>query len=77
MNPATGLGIADIPDMGTSQTMEAIAAATKAQDKWGGEPAAVRSALLMKLHALVLKNADALATLVTLECGKPWEVGMV
>lgn len=73
-NPATGDRLALVSDMGPSHTLSAISAATNAQAAWAAEPVSSRSSLLMKLHALLLTHADSLATLLTLECGKPWDV---
>ena len=72
-NPATGEVIAKVADMSAGSVQHAVAAAVKAQSAWGAEPAQSRAALLMELHRLMMKNADALATLLSLECGKPWE----
>jgi delta 1-pyrroline-5-carboxylate dehydrogenase len=73
INPATGEVIANVGDMHVETAHLAVAAATRAQSRWGAETAQARGGLLMKLHSLIAQNSDALATLLSMECGKPFE----
>ncbi|MEM6463740.1 MAG: NAD-dependent succinate-semialdehyde dehydrogenase [Pseudomonadota bacterium] len=70
-NPATGEIIASLPDMGADHTRKAIDAAYTAQVKWAALTAKERSSVLRRLHELQLENADDLATILTMEMGKP------
>lgn len=71
INPANGDDLARLPDFGTPETQTAIDAAHKAQKSWAALTAKERSIYLKKLHALMMVNADDLATIMTLEQGKP------
>ncbi|MGL4409305.1 MAG: NAD-dependent succinate-semialdehyde dehydrogenase [Zoogloea sp.] len=71
VNPANGEEIARVPDMGAAETEAAIAAADAALPAWRAKSAKERAALLRRWHDLILANADDLATLMTLEQGKP------
>ncbi len=70
-NPATGETIATVPDMGRDDTLAAVAAAYQALPKWRALTAKERSTRLKVWFDLILKNADALAALMTAEQGKP------
>ena len=70
-DPATGQVIGTVPDAGTQDTREAIAAAAAAFPAWRARTAAERAALLERWHALMLENLDALALILTTEQGKP------
>ena len=70
-NPATGETIAEVADCGRSETEAAIDAATHAFATWKNTLAKERSALLRQWHARIIENAEPLAQLITLECGKP------
>ena len=72
-NPATGEVLAQIPDLSTHATREAIDAAHAAQPGWAAKSAKERADLLKSLHRLMVENADDLATILTLEMGKPWK----
>lgn len=71
LNPATGEKLATLPEMGAAETAAAIDAAYKAQAPWAARPAKERSAILRKLHDLMIANADELAAILTAEMGKP------
>lgn len=71
LNPATGEKLATLPEMGAAATAAAIDAAYKAQAPWAARPAKERSAILRKLHDLMIANADELAAILTAEMGKP------
>jgi succinate-semialdehyde dehydrogenase / glutarate-semialdehyde dehydrogenase len=71
-NPATGETLAQISDLSTHATRDAIDAAHAVQPEWAAMTGKERSALLKKLHALMLEKIDDLATILTLEMGKPF-----
>ncbi|KND20180.1 succinate-semialdehyde dehydrogenase [Pannonibacter phragmitetus] len=70
-NPANGEVIATLPDMGREETAQAIDAAHTAQVAWAARTGKDRAAVLRKLFDLMVANADDLATILTMEMGKP------
>jgi succinate-semialdehyde dehydrogenase/glutarate-semialdehyde dehydrogenase len=70
-NPADGAVIGSVPDMGTTETRRAIAAANAALPAWRALPGKERSRILRKWFDLMVANADDLAALLTAEQGKP------
>jgi succinate-semialdehyde dehydrogenase/glutarate-semialdehyde dehydrogenase len=70
-NPSTGEAIAQVPQMGRSETVRAIAAATVAQKQWRKVTAKDRSARLKKWFALIMQHQEDLARILTAEQGKP------
>ena len=70
-NPSNGEVIATLPDMGRAETARAIDAAYKAQKLWAAKTGKERAAVLRKLYDLLVANADDLATILTMEMGKP------
>lgn len=70
-NPATGKVIATMPNMKADETLAAIAAAHSVWPKWKTLVAKERGAMLRRWHDLILASADDLATIMTVECGKP------
>ena len=70
-DPATGLKLAAVPNLGTPETLDAIAAADKAWPAWRAKTAKERHAVLMKWFSLIMANADDLARILTAEQGKP------
>ncbi len=70
-NPATGIAIAQVPDLGTAETREAIDAAHRALSGWSGLLAKERSVILKRWYELQLHHAEELAQLMTAEQGKP------
>lgn len=71
-NPATGEVIAVLPDLNKAEVTKAIDAAHSAQKTWGKKTGKERAAVLRKLNDLMVANADDLATILTMEMGKPW-----
>ncbi|RYC25787.1 NAD-dependent succinate-semialdehyde dehydrogenase [Ciceribacter ferrooxidans] len=71
-NPANGEVIATLPDLGKAEVTRAIDAAYKAQKAWARKTGKERAAVLRKLYDLMVANADDLATILTMEMGKPW-----
>jgi succinate-semialdehyde dehydrogenase/glutarate-semialdehyde dehydrogenase len=70
-NPATGQPIASVSRCGASETDAAISAAAAAFPAWAARPAKDRSAILRRWHDLLISSKDDIATLMTMECGKP------
>ena len=70
-DPATGLKLVDVADLGVTETRAAIAAANQAFPAWRNKTAKERSAILMKWFHLMLQHADDLARIMTAEQGKP------
>ncbi|MEX1197157.1 MAG: NAD-dependent succinate-semialdehyde dehydrogenase [Pseudohongiellaceae bacterium] len=70
-NPATGEILGTVPLCEGEDTLQAIAAADQAFRTWGRTVAAERGDALYRWHALMLENVEDLATLMTLEQGKP------
>jgi succinate-semialdehyde dehydrogenase / glutarate-semialdehyde dehydrogenase len=70
-NPATGEIIGTVPNMGAAETKRAIAAANDAWKSWRAKTGKERSAILRKWNDLMLANVDDLATIMTVEQGKP------
>jgi len=70
-DPATGAKLADVANLGASETEAAIAAADKAWPAWRARPAKERAAVMMKWFQLLHQHADDLARIMTAEQGKP------
>ena len=71
-NPSTGEVLATLPDLGVAEAKQAIAVAAEAQVAWAARTGKERAAVLKSLHALMVENADDLATIMTAEQGKPF-----
>jgi len=70
-NPATGEVLVTIPDAGAPEAAAAIDAAHAALPAWSALPAIQRADLMRKAAALMLEQRERLATIMTLEQGKP------
>ncbi|NYT75413.1 NADP-dependent succinate-semialdehyde dehydrogenase [Alcaligenaceae bacterium] len=70
-NPATGEVIGTIPKMGAAETRRAIEAADAAWAGWRSKTAKERANILRRWFDLMMANADDLATIMTVEQGKP------
>ncbi|MFI4939070.1 MAG: NADP-dependent succinate-semialdehyde dehydrogenase [Burkholderiales bacterium] len=70
-NPATGVLIGHVPDMGVAEARRAITAANAAWKDWRTHLAKDRAAILRKWYDLILANTDDLAAIMTAEQGKP------
>jgi succinate-semialdehyde dehydrogenase / glutarate-semialdehyde dehydrogenase len=70
-NPADGMTLAQVPDMGAEETRAAIEAANKAWPAWRGKTAKERGVILRKWFDLILANQEDLARILTAEQGKP------
>ncbi len=70
-NPATGEILATVPAGGGAEAALAVEGASRAQPAWEALPPIRRADHLRRLAALVERDAEALARLVTMEQGKP------
>ncbi len=70
-NPADGKRLAAVPALGAAETRRAIAAADRAFADWRAQTAKERARLLRAWFDLLVANADDLATIMTMEQGKP------
>lgn len=69
-NPADQSELAKIPDMGASETKQAINAANQAWDAWRQKSAEERSDILSVWYNLQIKHIDDIAEIMTAEQGK-------
>ena len=70
-NPSTGSKIGTVPRMGNAETARAIDAAESAFQTWRKTTAKERASKLRKLTELMMENQEDLASLMTIEQGKP------
>ena len=70
-NPANGEVIAEVARCGQAETRRAIEAAHRAHPAWRRRTAKERSAALRRWFDLIMANQEDLATIMTLEQGKP------
>ncbi|MGV8944554.1 NAD-dependent succinate-semialdehyde dehydrogenase [Thermomonas sp.] len=70
-NPASGVRLGTVPDMGASETNAAIDAAQAAFPAWARTTASERARVLRRMHELMLEHQDDLAVIMTAEQGKP------
>ncbi|MBN2979967.1 NAD-dependent succinate-semialdehyde dehydrogenase [Cohnella algarum] len=70
-NPATGRTIARVPDLEDEAVDRAIESAGQAFDSWSRLPAGVRAGYLNEWAQRLLDHSEELASLLTLEQGKP------
>ncbi len=70
-NPATGQTLGHVPRMGADETRRAIESARQAWAGWRAKTAQQRSVILRRWFELMMAHQDDLATLMTLEQGKP------
>ncbi len=71
-DPATGLKLADVANLGAQSATEAIAAANAAWPAWRKKTGKERHSILMKWFELLVANADDLGRILTAEQGKPF-----
>ena len=71
VNPATGGVIADLPLATLSDLDDALAASQRGFFVWRAMDVEARGAILRKAAALIRERSEAIATLLTLEQGKP------
>ncbi len=70
-NPATGEEIAQVSNLESKDAELAIQAAESAFQEWKSKTAKERASIMRKWFDLVIQNTQDLATLMTLEQGKP------
>lgn len=70
-NPADGVTIASVPNMGAREAQAAIDAAHAAFPAWSTKTAKERAAILRKWFELLILHVSDLAALITAEQGKP------
>lgn len=70
-NPSNGDLLAEIADATNSDVDEAIASAREAFKTWGKTTPAERAAVLNKIADIIDENAELLATVETMDNGKP------
>jgi succinate-semialdehyde dehydrogenase / glutarate-semialdehyde dehydrogenase len=70
-DPATGLELAQVANLGPVDCAAALSAAEKAWPLWRAKTAKERHAVLMRWFALLHQHADDLARIMTAEQGKP------
>jgi len=73
VNPATGKRIASVADLEIEEIRAAIDVAAEAFPLWSGLLAKERAGILMNWFRLILDHKQELATLITMECGKPYQ----
>lgn len=70
-NPATALPIADLPHASAADLDAALDAAARAFPAWSATTAGERAKVLRKAANLIRERIEAIATVMTLEQGKP------
>ena len=70
-DPSSGVVLAHVPDSGAAEAIAAADAAHAAFPHWRARSARERARLLKRWHALIERNAEDLARLISLEQGKP------
>ncbi len=70
-DPATGLELAQVANLGPVDCAAALSAAEKAWPQWRARTAKERHAVLMRWFVLLHQHADDLARIMTAEQGKP------
>ena len=73
LNPANDNVIAAVANCGSKETEQAISAAHGALALWRATPAKERARLMRAWFEIITANAETLATLLTIEQGKPFK----
>jgi succinate-semialdehyde dehydrogenase/glutarate-semialdehyde dehydrogenase len=71
IDPSTGEALCEIADAGEAEGLAALDAACAAADDWAATAPRDRGEILRAVYEYMMKNADDLALLMTLEMGKP------
>jgi len=71
-DPATGLKLADVANLGPQDARAAIDAANAAWPAWRNKTAKERSIILRKWYDLLMQHQDDLGRIMTAEQGKPF-----
>lgn len=72
LDPATGATLAEVPLATSADLDRALEAADRGFHLWRATPPQERAAVLQRTAALIRERADRLATIATLEEGKPF-----
>lgn len=72
LNPASGELLASVPEASLEQVNRAVSAAARAFEGWSETVPMERSRLLLKLADAIEANAESLARIESLNCGKPY-----
>ena len=72
LDPATGLKLADVANLGVADAQAAIDAANAAWPAWRSKTAKERSIILRKWFDLLMANQEDLGRIMTAEQGKPF-----
>ncbi|MFI6777196.1 NAD-dependent succinate-semialdehyde dehydrogenase [Nocardia sp. NPDC050412] len=70
-DPATGQLLCEVADADSTDGLDALAAADRAQAQWARTTPRQRSDILMEAHRALLADTERLALIMTLEMGKP------
>ncbi len=70
-DPATGKTLCEVADASPADGMDALAAASAAQQPFAAMPPRERGEILRRAYELMMARIDDLALLMTLEMGKP------
>jgi len=70
-DPSDGSLVGTVPLLTAAETEAALVHAASAMERWKGEPASRRAAILTRWHDLLLAHTDDLAAILTAEQGKP------
>src|SRR5438132_6084086 len=70
-DPSTKKSLADVPDAGPEDAMDAVEAAAHAQPGWAAIPPRERGEILRRSFETIVARTEELALLMTLEMGKP------
>lgn len=70
INPSDGVSIASVADASPADAVEAIDAAASAGAAWATTPARQRGEILRRCWELMMRDGEALASLISLENGK-------
>jgi succinate-semialdehyde dehydrogenase/glutarate-semialdehyde dehydrogenase len=70
-DPATGLVLTEVADGGAVDALDALAAAHDAGPAWAATPPRERGEILRRAFEAIVASTEELATLMTLEQGKP------
>ncbi|WP_433756310.1 NAD-dependent succinate-semialdehyde dehydrogenase [Nocardia sp. CA-135398] len=71
IDPATGQLLCQVADADSTDGLDALAAAHRAQAEWARTTPRQRSDILMDAHRALLADTERLALIMTLEMGKP------
>src|SRR5262245_13050333 len=76
LNPATGKGLAKVPEASREQIDAAVKAAAAAFDGWARTPVKDRATLLLKLADRIEADAADFAKVESLNVGKPYAAAL-